>query len=68
MKAVLGAFALVALVALAVLLGPVLLMFAWNLVVAGLFGGPTIGFWHAFAILVLVGFVRRIFTGKDSSS
>ena len=53
---------------IALVLGPALLMFAWNLIVAGLFGGPTIGFLHAVAILILVGFVRRIFVGKDSSS
>jgi hypothetical protein len=31
---------------------------AWNTVIAGLFGGPVIEWWHAAAMLILLGVVK----------
>jgi hypothetical protein len=31
---------------------------AWNFVMAGLFGVPAIKIWHAVAIITLLGFIR----------
>jgi len=44
-----------------VALSALLTMWAWNLVVAGLFHGPVLGFWHAVAVNVLAGLVSSGF-------
>ena len=34
-----------------------LTQWAWNMVIAGLFSGPVLEFWHAVAVVVLVSIV-----------
>jgi hypothetical protein len=49
--------------ALALSLASIAGLWAWN-TLAGLFGGPSAGFVHALAALVLLAIVRAAFTGR----
>jgi hypothetical protein len=62
----LGLLAVVGMLALGVLLAgttALLLMIAWNVVVP-IFHGPTINFWQALAVSVLLAFLQPIFKRK----
>lgn len=41
-------FAALVLIALIIFAGPAIVMTGWNMIVAGMFGGPTISYWAAF--------------------
>lgn len=65
--AVIG-FAIIAAVVLALLsLGPLIFMAAWNYVMPVFWAGaPHIGFWHALAAVIILGFIGGIFRGSRS--
>jgi len=42
-----------------------LIMLLWNFVVPQLFDGPTIGFWHAAALMFLVSLLGGMIGKKD---
>lgn len=48
---------MIAFIVIAWLISVMLLMLAWNYVLAGLFGIPEINFLHAIGISVLIGYV-----------
>jgi uncharacterized membrane protein len=44
-----GTLSLVGILILAIIFaGPAIVMTGWNMIVAGMFGGPTISYWAAF--------------------
>ena len=58
----LGFLMIVAFVAACVALSAAVLMWAWNAVMPPLLSLPGLGFWQAFAIMVLLGFIRSSVT------
>lgn len=58
-------FAIAGMVALMVgicLIPTLMLMWAWNLVMHGMFNFPAVGFWQAFALGILLGALRSVVT------
>ena len=51
--------AVLGLIAIILGLGAFVTMWAWNMVVAGIFHGPSIGIWQALAVNVLLSIVGR---------
>lgn len=66
--AVAGLFALVVAVWAVVLgIGALILTWAWNLVVPSTFGGPTLDFGAAYALLIVFAVIRTfLFGGRGS--
>lgn len=58
--------ALVLLVVLILIVQVLAFMFAWNIAIADLLGGPTIEWYHAIAILILISSITG-FIGKGPS-
>ena len=53
---------MLAAIAVVFLIGPFVLMLAWNLVVPSVFGGPTIDIWQALGLSILVSVIRGVFS------
>lgn len=51
-------------VGLAVFLPALILQWAWNFVIAGVFGAPYLSYWAAFALALLLGMVGNYFKSK----
>lgn len=62
--AIVGVFALIfALYVLVISVGALVLSWGWNLVVPSTFGGPTLDFGGAFALLTVVAVIRSFLFG-----
>lgn len=60
-----GCFGVLVAIALAIFLGPWIVMHAWNLIVVGMFAGPVMSYWTAFWCTLAV---RVLFYGFSSKS
>lgn len=60
--AIVGVLVLVfGIIAIFSLIGAGILMLAWNFVVLGLFHGPALGFWQAYAISIMLSIIGSAF-------
>ena len=62
-----GCLGVIVLIALAIFLGPWIVMHAWNLIVAGMFAGPLISYWTAFwgVLAVHILFEKTVNVNKN---
>jgi hypothetical protein len=56
----------VLLLGLAVLVGTVVMLWAWNTLAVGLFGAPVMEWYHALAATVLIGIIGGAFSRGTS--
>ena len=61
-------FGILLMIGIGVFLGPWIVMHAWNLIVAGMFAGPTIGYWAAFWGTLAVHCLFPVWGGHSKSN